>query len=168
MRLTTGRRARRFRYPNDVESHQIELELPTEASLAALATAAAEWGALWEPDGSGGRLTLPVVAGLRRGNLIGRVHARALDEGTRLSLDIDTERLTVNRPAVAVLAGGGAGGLAVALWPFWPPLLRLLPLGAVLALSAWFLVTSRLRHAGAEEFLQLIVDQARQPAETDS
>lgn len=168
MRFTTGRQVRLFRYPSGVESHQIELDLPAEASLAAVAAVAAEWGARWEPDGWGGRLTLPVVAGLRRGKLIGRVHARAQGKGTRLSLDIDSERLTVNRPAVAVLAGGGAGGLAVALWPFWPPLLGLVPLGAVLALSAWFLVTSRLRHAGAAEFLQMIVDQAHQPAETDS
>lgn len=151
-----------------MESHQIELDLPAEASLAAVATVAADWGALWEPDGWGGRLTLPVVAGLRRGHLIGRVHARERGAGTHLSLDIDAEQLTVNRPAVAVLAGGGAGGLAVALWPFWPPLLGLVPLGAVLALCAWFLVTSRLRHAGVEDFLEQVTDEARQPDDTDS
>lgn len=151
-----------------MESHQIELDLPTEASLAAVAGVAAEWGAQWEPDGWGGRLTLPVVAGLRRGHLTGRIHTRARGAGTDLSLDIDAEQLTVNRPAVAVLASGGAGGLAVALWPFWPPLLALAPLGAVLALSAWFLVTSRLRHAGVEDFLQQIADEARQPDESDS
>lgn len=151
-----------------MESHQIELDRPAEASLAAVASVAAEWGAQWEPDGWGGRLTLPVVAGLRRGHLTGRIHARAHGASTDLSLDIDSEQLTVNRPAVAVLAGGGAGGLAVALWPFWPPLLGLVPLGAVLALSAWFLVNSRLRHAGVEDFLEQIAEEARQPEETDS
>lgn len=146
-----------------MESHQIELDLPAEASLAAVATVAAEWGARWRPEGWGGDLTLPVTAGLRRGYLECRIHARSRGGGTHLTLDVDDARLTVNRPAVAVLASGGAGGLAVALWPFWPPLLSLVPLGAVLAVCAWFLVSSRLRNAGAEEFLKLILDEARRP-----
>lgn len=42
------------------------------------------------------------------------------------------------------------------------PLLGLAPLGAVLALDAWFLVNSRLRHAGVEDFLDLVTREARE------
>ncbi|MGH9379578.1 MAG: hypothetical protein ACRD2Z_03040 [Thermoanaerobaculia bacterium] len=146
-----------------MESHETELDRSTEDCLAAVAVAAAQWGAEWQPDGWGGRITLPVIAGLRRGHIAARIHARPRGGGTHLTIDIESIQLTVNRSAVAVLAGGGVGGLAVALWPFWPPLLGLAPLGAVLAVSAWFLVNSRLRHSGVEDFLELVREEAREP-----
>jgi hypothetical protein len=46
-----------------------------------------------------------------------------------------------------------AGGLLTVLWPFFPQLMNVAPFGALLALGGWFLVVSRLRTSGPDEFL---------------
>ena len=47
------------------------------------------------------------------------------------------------------------------LWPFFPRLLQLAPFGAVIALGGWFLVISRLRTSGPDEFLAMRAVEAR-------
>ena len=96
--------------------------------LAAVAAAAADWGAEWTPGVAGGRLYLPVVAGLRRGVLGGQVEVRAGAGGaTRLTLVAETTHWRVHRSAAAVLVLGAAGALPVLLWPLSSELLALAP-----------------------------------------
>ena len=136
---------------------QLDYDAPPEAVLAAVTTAAEEWGAEWHPGTSGGRLYLPVLAGLRRGLLEGRVEARGrTGGGTELTLRSETTHWRVHRSAAAVLVLGALGALPVILWPISPGFLALAPVGLVLMFLAWFMVVSRLRNAGATEFLEAV------------
>jgi hypothetical protein len=67
-----------------------------------------------------------------------------------------------------VLAIGGAGGVSTLLWPFFPHLLELVPLGAVVALGAWMLVVTRLRNSGPEEFLEAVAEEIEGGSDGDS
>jgi hypothetical protein len=51
---------------------------------------------------------------------------------------------------------GALGALPVLLWPLRPEFLALAPPGLVLTFLAWFMVVSRLRTAGAAEFLEAV------------
>ena len=128
---------------------------PSEA-LAAIAVAAEEWGAAWTPRGDGGRLDLPVTAGVRRGVLSGQLGVRPAGAGAELVFEQREARYQLNRPAVAILLMGGAGAVAATLWPFFPQLLAAAPLAVVLALCSWFLVASRLRNSTPDDFLELV------------
>ena len=139
-----------------MEEHAIELACEPAAALAAAARAASDWGAELTPATGGGRLRLPVTAGLRRGILEGELLAEALPEGSRLSFRVEKSAYTLKPAPVAVLLLGALGGLILVVWPLYPPLLRLAPLGIVLALGAWFVVLSRLRVSGPEEFLEMV------------
>ncbi len=141
--------------------HAVEVAAAPEAALAALARTAEEWCAdLQEETASGGRaaprLRLPVVAGLRRGWVGGAVTAIEVAGGSRLTFHEDEGGLYVHAPSVALLAVAGGGGLLTVLWPFFPRLLPVAPFGAVLALSGWFLILSRLRSSGPREFLDAV------------
>lgn len=139
------------------ERHELEVRVPPADALAAIAAVAADWGAEWTPGVAGGRLYLPVVAGLRRGVLAGQVEAQAEAGGpTRLTLVAETTHWRVHRSAAAVLVLGAAGALPVLLWPLSPQLLALAPVGLVMMFLAWFMVVSRLRTAGGAEFLEAV------------
>jgi hypothetical protein len=145
--------------------HHVDIDQPPGEALIAVAEAAEIWGAAWEPRGAGGSLLLPVVRGLWRGVESCRVSVAASGGGSRLELAIEDSHHEVNRAAFAILFFGGAGGLAVALWPFFPALLPLLPVAGFLAVVAWLLVAGRLRHTDPDDFLQLVVDLAAAPLE---
>ena len=137
--------------------HAVELALGQDETLAAVAQAAEMWGAGWRREGSGGRLALPVTAGLRHGRLDGRVRTEpASGRGTRLVFRVETTRWHLHWRAVVILMIGAGGALTLTLWPFFPPLLDLAPIGVVVAFAAWFLVASRLRSAGPENFFELL------------
>lgn len=139
------------------ESHELEIEAPPAEALAAVAAVAAEWGAEWIPGDNGGQLRLPVIAGLRRGLLTGRVEVLpSRDDGTRLTLRAETAHWRVHGSAAAILVLGALGALPVILWPLRPEFLGLAPVGLVLMFLAWFMVISRLRTAGAVEFLEAL------------
>ena len=142
------------------QSHQLDIDAPLETVLAAVAVAAEDWGAGWSPRMGGGRLDLPVIAGLRRGVLVGQLEARTGgDGGTRVTLRAETAAWRVHRSAAAVLVLGALGALPVLLWPLRSELLALAPVGLVLMFLAWFMVVSRLRSAGADEFLEAVRDR---------
>ena len=61
--------------------------------------------------------------------------------------------------AIALLSMAAAGALLTVAWPLFPQLLPVAPLGAVLAVGGWFLVLSRLRGQGPEEFLASVAGQ---------
>lgn len=78
-------------------------------------------------------------------------------------MEVEKEEFWLNRGAVFVLLCGAIGGLSVALWPIWPPLLGLAPVGAILAILAWLMVASRLRSSGMEDFFALVASDPEAP-----
>jgi len=136
-----------------LERHEVELDLPAAEAAAAIAAAAEDWGGEWTPGGAGGRLALPVVYGLRRGAAIGRVEIQPRGERrSRATWVLEESHLAVHAGSVVVLSIAVVPALGALAWPFWPPLLALAPLAAVLGLLAWWLVVARLRSSGPEEF----------------
>lgn len=139
--------------------HAIELECDPGQALAAVAAAAEGWGADWRPGVNGGRLVLPVLAGIRRGTVAGRVGVEPRPGGgSRIAFVPEETRYALNTSAVAILVFASLGGLLTVVWPFYPKLLAAAPLGAVIALSGWFLVISRLRTSGPDDFLGQVAE----------
>ncbi|MCB1035143.1 MAG: hypothetical protein KDD47_15050 [Acidobacteria bacterium] len=128
------------------------------AALVSVADVAELWGAQWQREGSGGRLTLPVTAGLRRGRVSGALSAAPHGCGLKLQFEPRESEYHLVWPAVAFLVLASAGGLFSMVWPFFahrrPELLEAAPLAFFLAVGGWLLVVSRLRNSGPEEFLE--------------
>lgn len=120
--------------------------------------AAEAWGAEWSR--SGGRLVMPVTAGLRDGRLAGRLWVEPAAAGSAVVLRVEERTDRLRTRAVALLVLAAAGGLIGMLWPFFPALLPFLPLALVLVVGAWFLVISRLTTSGPEELLELVRELA--------
>lgn len=140
--------------------HVLELEERPDAALAALRRAADDWGAELRKEDSGLWLYLPVIHGLRRGLIAGPVEAEAAENGSRLVFRPEQSDLQVQIASVVVLLVAVAGAALTVLWPFFPRLLPVAPFGAILALGGWFLVLTRLRTSGPEEFLEMVDVQA--------
>jgi len=137
-----------------VAEHAIDLEVPPEKALAAVGQTAEDWGAEFQRDGAtGGQLHLPVVAGIRRGLVTGAVEVRPAERGSRVVFRPEKSVYYVQTPAVMILLVAVAGSLLTVLWPFFPQMMNVAPFGALLALGGWFLVVSRLRTSGPDEFL---------------
>lgn len=134
-------------------------------ALAAVARAAEDWGAAWQEGVAGGRLELPVAAGLRHGRVTGRIEVASGGSGeTEVAFRAERAEYWVWTPAVAILVLAVAGAATTVLWPFYPRLLPVAPFGAIIALGAWFLVVTRLQNRGPEEFLELVALHAAGPA----
>ncbi len=136
-----------------MKHHQVELDCDPAAAADAVARAADDWGAEWSPAAGGGRLVLPVVFGLRRGVAVGHLDIARVGTRSRLTWELEESHLEVHRAAVAILGLAAAALLVAMAWPFHPPLLALLPFAAVTGFLAWWLVVSRLKTSGPEEFL---------------
>jgi hypothetical protein len=140
-----------------VAEHAVDLPVPPEKALAAICGTAEEWGAEFQPRGfTGGELRLPVVAGIRRGLVTGPVEVRPETAGSRVVFLPETSTYYVQTASVMVLLLAVAGALLTVLWPFYPKLIAVAPFGAILALGGWFLVVSRLRTSGPDEFLAAV------------
>jgi len=134
-------------------ARELDLDAASGEVAAALAAVAEAWDAEWAPARDGGRLTLPVVHGLRRGVETGEVRLTRLGEArTRLAWTLHDSRLEVDRASVTVLSFAAVPLVVTVAWPFWPALFALVPFAAVTGLVAWWLVVSRLRSRGPEEF----------------
>ena len=144
--------------------HSIELDHRPDAVLAALRRAVDDWGAELRKEESGFRLYLPVIHGLRRGLVSGPVRVESFEDGARVVFQPEESDLYVQAASVMILLIAVAGGLLTVLWPFFPQLLPVSPFGAILALGGWFLVLSRLRTSGPEEFLEMVEVQAEMGA----
>lgn|SRR6185369_200890 len=147
-------------YSVPMDQHEIDLAGPPEAALAAVGRAAETWGAELERQGLGGRLRLPIVAGLRRGLLAGPLSVEETPKGSRVVFQPDESAQAVQMAPLLLLLLAGAGGVLTILWPFYPQLLPLSSFGAVVALGGWFLVISRLRTSGPQEFLAMVAAEA--------
>ena len=133
--------------------HTLTLEQRPDSALAALRRAADGWGAELRKEEEGLWLYLPVIHGLRRGLIAGPVRVEPAEDGSRIVFRPDESNLSVQAAPVIILLLAVAGAVLVMLWPFFPDLLPLAPFGAILALGGWFLVLTRLRTSGPEEFL---------------
>lgn len=144
---------------------------PATEILGAIKDAAEDWGASWTAAGdgesAGGSLHLPVIAGLRRGFQEGRmtVDDGAGEGGRTVRFQVERQTYRLWRPAIALLLVAAWGGVMSVIWPFWPHLLPYVPIGLVLAFSAWFLIVPRLRNEGAEDFLSMVSAYAEGPEE---
>lgn len=146
-----------------VAEHAIDLDVPPGTALAAVGQTAEDWGAEFVREGSGGRLQLPVIAGLRRGLMTGPVVVEGGEDGSRVVFRPEETIYRVQVQSVVILVIALLGALMTVLWPFDARLLSLAPFGALLAFGGWFLVISRLRNSGPEEFLQAVADQGKEP-----
>jgi hypothetical protein len=149
-----------------MDQHEIDLNTPPDEALTAVERAAEAWGAELEREGRGGRLRLPVVSGLRRGVMSGPLTVEETPEGSRVLFQPEDSIQVVQAASVVVLLLAAAGGILTILWPFYPQLLPLSALGAVLALGGWFLVVSRLRTSGPQEFLGMVAAEAESGGKT--
>ena len=156
------------------------LDLDIEHSLGAVEHAAELWGANWRRSGTGGRLELPVQAGLRHGVVTAAVSTevaagnnagegagdsadRAADkgtgDGTTLVVRVESSDYHLQTAAVTILGIGGLGCLPLILWPLYPKLLALAPVSLILIVVAWLVVASRLQNSGVEEFLDMVAER---------
>lgn len=143
--------------------HELRVALTLADLPGALTQAADAWGAEWSADEarlpaspSGGRLVLPVVFGLRRGVLVGRVDFAPAGDGVRLVWQLEESHLELQRASVAILAFTVLALVPALAWPFNLKLFALLPFAAVMGLLAWWLVLSRLETSGPEEFFATV------------
>jgi hypothetical protein len=135
-------------------------EAPPNEALRAVARAAEDWGADFEPQGTGGRLDLPVNAGLRFGRLAGTVRAVAVGEtATEFTFVVEREEFKLPGVLVGLLLCGALGAVTALGWPFVPGLGKLAPMGALIALAVWFLVLAKARYVGVEAFLDRVEDE---------
>ena len=148
--------------------HAVELAERPPAVLEHLEQAAETWGGGFEladtPAGEGastvvGRLGLPVMAGLRRGWVIGAVELTPEGEGTRLVFRVEESAYRVERGSVAMLVLAAAGAVALLVAPFFPALWRLAPLAVLMALASWFFIVARLRNSGPDEFFGMLAEE---------
>ena len=150
----------------------MELGVDPVAGLRALAEVADGWGATWRADGrwrhdgDGGRLELPVVAGLRRGRVAGRLRVAAAGAGARVTFRVEESELHLQKTMVTVLVAAAGGAVVMFLAPFFPGLAPALPLSLLLLLGAWFFVLSRLKNSGPEELLETLVRRIEAASET--
>ncbi len=170
--------------------HHIEVGSDAATALTVAKAVAADWGAEWETapsdtaqketpsnDGSegqvdlgdsGARLTIPALAGLRRGEITGRLSVEparsgGMPSGVRLRFVVEEESYGIQTVPVMILLSAAFGCLIVLLWPFVPALASLVPFSIVLGIAAWFLVIAKLSNSGPREFLEEIA----QRVETD-
>lgn len=141
--------------PESQLEHSLELPEDPVTSLNLVAMAADDWGGLWQQEGrGGGRLGLPVIAGVRRGWVAGQLSVEPAGDGSRLTYRIDKSEYRVERSSALILLVASLGAVVTVVAPLYPPLLSLVPISIVLCLIAWFFVVARLRNSGPEEFFE--------------
>jgi len=143
------------------KEHRIELAESPASCLRLVGRTAEDWGAQWRLEGGdGGRLELPVTAGLHRGWMTGRLRVEALAKGSRVTFREEESAYRVEKTTVAVLVLAALGALAT-IFVWWvPALLPVVPLGILLSLAAWFFIIARLRNSGPEEFFEALALEA--------
>lgn len=149
---------------DDTKPPRLFLALPPAASFKALRHKAEIWGGGWQGEGLGGRLVIPVLAGLRRGYVGYAVSAEETSQGTRLEFVEEESDLQVHKPTLIVLLIAAAAALTCLVVPFVPRLLPLLPPSVVLCLATWLFIVARLRNSGLDEFMVDLEDDTEEPA----
>lgn len=148
--------------PTEPTKHSTRLDLLPEDAAQAVSEAAEVWGAGledWDRERRSGILHLPVAAGLRHGMVHGRLSVEPDDGGSRVVFHQETSEYRLQSTSVAFLCLSAIGAILVVLWPFFPPdsgWMQAAPLGVVLALAGWFLVTSRIITRDVGSFFELL------------
>ena len=137
---------------------ELELDCPQKQALVALEAAAEAWGADWVATASGGKLEIPVTAGVRHGFVDAQATVTGAGRRATVRLDIQKEDYRLHGSSVAVLVMGAAGGLGMMLLPFFPQLFDFLPFAGISMLLAWFVVVARVRHRSPGDFLETVRD----------
>jgi len=139
---------------------RLDLNLSSQRALEVVREAVHIWGGEVEAGGDGLTLWLPVNTGIRTGHIVVRVRVTGDAATARVEIQPTEAHMRIHRGAAVVLGFGAAGGLVAILWPFFPRLLQLAPVAAVLAVVAWLLVASRSRSHDLAEFLELVEKMA--------
>ena len=147
------------------EEHRMELREDPVTSLNMVSMNASAWGGIWQAEGrDGGRLGIPVSAGLRRGWVAGQLTVKPTAEGSLLIYRVDKSDYQLQKPAVLTLLLASLGAAVTLVAPLIPSLLGFVPIGILLGIAAWFLVIARLRNSGPEEFFE---DLSQEPDQID-
>lgn len=145
-----------------MQDFRISVALGGTECLEEIRRAAEIWGADWSRLGTGGHLELPVHAGLRQGTVSAHLWTESERKGTSVIARVEASHYRLRRRAVSILGVGGLGALALTLWPLYPPLLAVAPLALVFSILAWLVISTRLKNAGVEEFLDLVASLAEE------
>lgn len=149
-----------------------QLEIPPGEAAEVVSRAVEVWGGGlegWSEKSRSGVLHLPVAAGLRHGVVRGTLRVEPADEGSRVVFWQESSEYWLQSTSVAFLCLSAVGALLVILWPFFPPdsgWMEVAPLGAVLALAGWFLVTSRIVTRNVDDFFDLLQEVSASSAPT--
>ncbi len=149
-----------------MSQHRIVLARDPSGSLELISREAASWGGGWSRESpTGGRLELPVLAGLRHGWVEGPVSvepvaAERSEAGSRLTFTVEKSAYRLQRTSVTVLAFAALGALVLVVAPFVRPLWPVMPIAFMLAIGAWLFIVARLRNSGPEEFLETLAQMA--------
>ncbi len=143
-----------------MSEHHVDLARDPSSSLDLLSAEASSWGGRWSRDGLGGRLELPVLAGLRRGRIEGRITVVPSGAGSRLTFRVESSRYRLEKMSVAVLAVAAFGALVLLVAPFVPRLLPAMPLGFLVTVAAWLFIVAGLKNSGPEEFFESLAREA--------
>jgi hypothetical protein len=140
--------------------HRRRIRCSPATAQQRIGEAAKTWGADWQPEESGGRLILPVLAGIRKGWVAGPLFFEARGHDTEVELRVEESRYQLHIASVVVLLVSALGGLAVMAWPFLgEQALPLAAVGAILALCGWFGVVSKIRIQSPEHFLEMLDEE---------
>jgi hypothetical protein len=144
-----------------VSEHRVELPAAEPRTVLRLVGETADaWGASWKSRGDRALwMRLPVTAGVRHGWLAGEVEVEADGAASRLVYRVDESEYHLDRAAVFLLAVAAFGALVSVVGPFFPGLVRLIPIGIILSIAAWLFIVGRLRNSGPEEFFADVLDE---------
>ena len=126
----------------------IDLDVPPGTALVAIGRTAEDWGGEFTRQGEGGRLRLPVLAGLRRGLVTGTITVLPTEAGSRVVFRPEEVLVSAHFQSVAVLVLSAAGALVTVLWPFFPKLMPVAPFG-ILSHSCSFIARTAAGAVGA-------------------
>lgn len=144
----------------DVREREIEVPLDPDGALDKLEAAAEAWGAEWHRRGTGGRLGVPVAAGLRSGWLESEVRTERSHGGTRVCFFAEKESYHLQASAVFVLILGAVCGLFLVVAPLLEKLVALAPIALLFVVLAWLLVASRLKNRSIDDYFDLFYGMA--------
>lgn len=144
-----------------MSEHRFELPATDpRTALRRVGETADSWGASWKTHGDHGLwLRLPVTAGVRHGWVAGEVEVETGDGGSQLVYRVDESDYRLDRATVFTLVLAALGALVSVIGPFFPGLLRLMPIGIMVTVAAWLFIVGRLRNSGPEEFFEDVVEE---------
>jgi hypothetical protein len=117
-----------------------------------------------EFEGGGARLTFPVKHRFYRGTVAVRLAWELGPEGTILRAETDTAGAGVNAAGRSLLIAGAAACLPWILWWFFPSLMPLVPLSAMVVFLAWLGVGRRPSFFTPDFFLRALAARLRDTA----